>query len=294
MKNILITGGSGFIGSTFIKTLKKNKNYRIFHPTSKKLNLTHIDSVTKFFKNNKVDYVIHTANHHVHPRDSESKDANLQLKNNLSMFFNLYFNSSHYTRLINFGSGGEFPRKKWNKNIKEIDIGNFIPNDQYGLSKMIISDFIKKIQSQKFVNLRLFGVFGEKDNWKYRFIPNMCAHAVLNKNLEIYNNAFFDFIYIDDVINTTMKILNKKLKNFDYNLSTGDGYELYQIAKKVLELNGNKNLKIKIKSKKIMVNYVGNNNRIKKEKLLCDLTPIEISIGNILSYLKTIKNKIKL
>ena len=294
MKNILITGGSGFIGSTFVKNLKKNKSYKVFHPTSKILNLTDLKSVNKFFSKNKIDYVIHTANHHVHPKDSKSKDSDFQLKNNLSMFFNLYINSSHYKRLINFGSGGELPRKKWNKNIKEIDIGKFIPNDQYGLSKMIISDFIKKIKNQKFINLRLFGVFGEKDNWKYRFIPNMCAHAVLNKDLEIHNNAFFDFIYIDDVIETTLGILNKKLKNFDYNLSTGNGYELYKIAEKVIELNGNKNLKIKMSSSKIMINYVGNNNKIKKDKLLCNLTPIEKSIKNVLVHLKTIKSKITL
>ncbi len=294
MKNILITGGSGFIGSTFVKNLKINKKYKVLHPTSKILNLTNLKSVNKFFSKNKIDYVIHTANHHVHPKDLKSKDSDSQLKNNLSMFFNLYINSSHYKRLINFGSGGELPRKKWNKNIRETDIGNFIPNDQYGLSKMIISDFIKKIQSQKFINLRLFGVFGEKDNWQYRFIPNMCAHAILNKDLEINNNALFDFIYIDDVIKTTVGVLNKKLKKYDYNLSTGKGYELYEIANKVLELNGNKKLKIKIASKKIMVNYVGNNYRIRKDKLLCKLTPLETSIKNVLEYLKTIKNKINL
>tara|TARA_B100001248_G_scaffold214731_1_gene169362 strand:+ start:322 stop:1206 length:885 start_codon:yes stop_codon:yes gene_type:complete len=294
MKNILITGGSGFIGSTFVKNLKKNKSYKVFHPTSKILNLTNLKSVNKFFSKNKIDYVIHTANHHVHPKDSKSKDSDSQLKNNLSMFFNLYINSPHYKRLINFGSGGELPRDKWNKNIKEIDIGKFIPKDQYGLSKMIISDFIKKIKNQKFINLRLFGVFGEKDNWQYRFIPNMCAHAVLNKDLEIHNNALFDFIYIDDVVKTTVRILNKKLKKHDYNLSTGKGCELYEIASKVLELNGNKKLKIKIPSKKIIVSYVGNNNRIKKDKLLCNMTPIETSIKNVLEYLKTIKNKINL
>ena len=157
---------------------------------------------------------------------------------------------------------------------------------------MINMDY--QIKNQKFINLRLFGVFGEKDNWKYRFIPNMCAHAILNKDLEIHNNAFFDFIYIDDVIETTLGILNKKLKNFDYNLSTGNGYELYKIAEKVIELNGNKNLKIKMSSSKIMINYVGNNNKIKKDKLLCNLTPIEISIKNVLEHLKTIKSKITL
>ena len=47
-------------------------------------------------------------------------------------------------------------------------------------------------------------------------------------------------------------------------------------------------------SSKIMINYVGNNNKIKKDKLLCNLTPIEKSIKNVLEHLKTIKSKITL
>ena len=123
MVNILITGGSGFVGSSFVSRLKKNKKYKIFSPNSKALDLTNFISVNNFFKKNSVDYVIHTANHHVHPRDKKSKNQNHQLSTNLSMFFNLYLNSQYYKRLINFGSGGELPRENWNDNIKEKDIG---------------------------------------------------------------------------------------------------------------------------------------------------------------------------
>ena len=98
MKNILI-GGTGFVGSSFVKSLKNNKKYKVYSPNSKTLNLEDIKSVERFFINT-VDYVIHTANHHVHPKDNKSKDPNIQLKNNVTMYFNLYMQSDHYKRLI--------------------------------------------------------------------------------------------------------------------------------------------------------------------------------------------------
>lgn len=289
MKTILVTGGTGFIGSSFVNNLKNNKNYKVYSPSSKILNLEDIKSVERFFIRNKIDYVIHTANHHVHPRDKKSKDPNIQLKNNVTMYFNLYMQSNYYRRLINFGSGGELPRELWNTNIKENDIGKVVPKDQYGLSKLIISSFIKNLKDQKFINLRLFGVFGEFDDWRYRFIPNLCAKAILNKNLKMNNNGIFDFIYIKDVIETTLKILDKKLKFYDYNLSTGKKLELISIANKIQKLNEDKELKIQVPSKEIAVRYVGNNMRLKRENLLADLTPIDESILNVYEYLR--KNK---
>jgi GDP-L-fucose synthase len=153
------------------------------------------------------------------------------------------------------------------------------------LSKLIISDFIKKNKNQKYINLRLFGVFGERDNWEYRLIPNLCAQAILGKDLKLHNNAIFDFIYIEDVISSTMNILNKEVKFFDYNLSSGKKYELYELAEKIVNIS-KKELRILLSNKKIIAKYVGNNQRIKKENLLQKLTPIDQSIKNVYEYLK--------
>ena len=56
---ILITGGSGFIGRNLIKGL--NKDYDVFSPTSKELDLTNSDAVEFYLRNKYFDYIIHTA-----------------------------------------------------------------------------------------------------------------------------------------------------------------------------------------------------------------------------------------
>ena len=35
MKTILVTGGTGFVGSSFVNNLKNNKNYKVYSPSSK-------------------------------------------------------------------------------------------------------------------------------------------------------------------------------------------------------------------------------------------------------------------
>jgi dTDP-4-dehydrorhamnose reductase len=56
---ILITGGSGLLGSNLIKILKDN--HQIFSPTSKELNITNFVAVANYINNTRPDIVIHCA-----------------------------------------------------------------------------------------------------------------------------------------------------------------------------------------------------------------------------------------
>lgn len=56
LKNILLTGGTGTLG-TELKKLKKD----LLTPSSEELNITDSFSVENYFKNNKLDIVIHAA-----------------------------------------------------------------------------------------------------------------------------------------------------------------------------------------------------------------------------------------
>ena len=57
-KKILFTGSSGRFGKVF-KKINNNKNY--IYPTSRQLNIINPSSLSKFFKKNKIDLVIHCA-----------------------------------------------------------------------------------------------------------------------------------------------------------------------------------------------------------------------------------------
>ena len=57
-KRIVVTGGEG----RFAKILKKeNKNLKIFYPNKDKLNILNYNSILKFLKTRKINYLIHNA-----------------------------------------------------------------------------------------------------------------------------------------------------------------------------------------------------------------------------------------
>ena len=59
MKNIFLTGGTGFVGRTFHFACKDKFN--ISSPKSSELNLTDYSSLEKFIKSNKFDWIVNCA-----------------------------------------------------------------------------------------------------------------------------------------------------------------------------------------------------------------------------------------
>ena len=59
--NILITGGTGFIGRNLTEYFKKNKKYKIFSPTHNELEIMDSYAVRDFIKRNKINIIIHSA-----------------------------------------------------------------------------------------------------------------------------------------------------------------------------------------------------------------------------------------
>ncbi|MBT6170372.1 MAG: NAD-dependent epimerase/dehydratase family protein, partial [Flavobacteriaceae bacterium] len=60
MKNILLTGASGFVGTNILSSQLLN-NYEILCPSSKELNLLNRNSISQYFTKESPDLVIHAA-----------------------------------------------------------------------------------------------------------------------------------------------------------------------------------------------------------------------------------------
>ena len=103
---ILVTGGSGFIGKAFIKSYRKV--FDIVAPSHEEMDLTDARSVDAFFKGHKFDAVLHLAG-----MGETGKSAVLEA-DNVIMFKNIQYVAirNGVKKLITVGEGVDFDRSQ--------------------------------------------------------------------------------------------------------------------------------------------------------------------------------------
>lgn len=241
---ILVTGGNGFIGKEIIEFL--GDKHKIVYPTSKDLDLTNQSKVDLFFRNKYFDWVIHCA---VKGGRRISNDEPEVFTSNMLMFINILRNSSNFKYLINFSSGAEYDRSKCFLKDK-VSIESSFPLDYYGLSKNLISRIVNR--NPQVVNMRLFGVFGVNED-DHRYIKTIYKKIKSNEEIVIFNDIYFDFFFIDDLLN----VVNHYIDNFNEN-SPKDLDLVYQKKFQLSEILELVALKIKEDYDVNIINETGN------------------------------------
>ena len=232
---ILVTGKNGYIGSSIINKLK-HYHHDIVGVGREDFDITDRESTNTYFTDKYFDVVIHTA---ICGGSRLVEDENDVLSNNLKMFYNLLANQNKFSQLISFGSGAELNN----------------PTSPYGLSKSIINDVIKG--NPKLNNIRIFGVFDENE-LDTRFIKSNLTNYINKETLNIHQDRFFDFVYMDDLVTTiNFIIFNKYVKVIDCCYE--EHYTLKEIADYINKL-GNHICDIRIKSNQTpnYIPYTGN------------------------------------
>lgn len=279
MKKILLTGGNGFIGKNILESFLKNK-YNIIAPSSSELNLSNDKEVDGFFKNNDIDFVIHSASK---PGHRNALDINNVFYNNTRMFFNLERNKKYYKKFINIGSGAIYDMRAYQLKMKEDFFTKNIPIDQHGFCKYVCGKYIEN--TDNFFDLRVFGIFGKYEDYTIRFISNMICKALLDLPLRIKQNRFFDYIFIDDLMPVLDYFIQNEPNYKAYNVTPDYSIELLSIAEKVLEIS-KKKLPIIFESDELGVEYSGDNSRLMKEIPNLKFTPIDIAIEKLYFWYK--------
>ncbi len=287
--NVFISGVTGFIGRNLYEHLEKKSNsYKLICPTHKELELLDLNSAEKFFKKNKISVVIHCAALGVKGASSNKTES---LGPNLRMFFNLVRCKKYYKKLIFIGSGAEYDKSEEISNVKESDFGRRIPKDQYGFYKYICSEIIEKLDNNV-INLRLFGIFGKYEDHTTRFISNAIWKAVNNKPIIINKNVFFDYLYIQDLVNIIEYFISNKAKHHFYNVGSGNKIDLLTLAQKIARISPNKP-KIIIKDEGLGHEYTCNNEKLISEIKIKRFTHIDNALNELYGWYEKNKADIK-
>ena len=263
--NILLTGGTGFIGKNLYEGLKDE--YKIFAPRHSKLEIADTDAVRKYIIKNKIKVVIHTA----------VKGGDLVLENILRMYLSIYNNLDLLDKFINFGSGAEYAKTRDLKKVKETEQGKFIPLDNYGLGKLICSKLSK--DNKKISTLLPFGIFGPGEDYRVKFISNSIVKNLLGLPIKIKQDVIFDYLYIKDLVSIMKFFLKNQKISGDFNISTTKSISLSQIVDLIIK-NSKKPSKVQVINKNLNFQYTGSN-----KKLLRTIPYLKIT-----SYFESIKD----
>lgn len=258
-QKVLLTGTNGFIGKNLHEYLSPRIN--LFSPTHTELDLLNTEEVTNFIVNNKIDSIIHAANVGGKRNKLNVKD---QVYINLRMFYNIVKNEHLVKKIIYFGSGAEFDKNRAIKSVREEQLGQFIPVDEYGFYKYVCSQFTQNLKSQKILCLRLFGVYGKYEDYTIRFISNAIIKNLLHMPIDINQNVIFDYLYIDDLVKIVDYFLLHKTSYNIYNVCSGKKTDILSIAKIINNISNYKS-KITVKKKGFDKEYTGANKRLFSE-----------------------------
>jgi GDP-L-fucose synthase len=228
---ILITGGTGFIGSNLVKYLNEfnRSKWEIFAPTHTELDLLDFQSCKAYFKEHQFDVVIHTAV----PRNYNNGGitvVNIYDKV-FRMFSNLFFFTTN-SYCINLGSGSD---------EQDTPLGNIKKEIKYIIGL-----------THNWVNLRLFGVFGMGEH-SARFFPSL---FVEQNTITIKNpSSLFSWIAVNDLCFILKWFCRHQPKNNAYDICNCEIQPLSYWGRFLSELT----FKKLIRMPNPRIDYVGNN-----------------------------------
>jgi nucleoside-diphosphate-sugar epimerase len=273
MKNILITGGAGFIGFSIVKKLLKLKKFKITIVDKCKINKIDDEFKNIILNNKNIKFINKTIEkfqpgkiiyHYIFHAAAKlgvnnvNKDPFDTIKNNSLPIFKIINIAKNKTKIIFFSTSEVYSpliSRGYAKFPLEEDrdlLINSMPlgRDSYYLSKLFCEKVLQ-LQYKKFLILRPHNIYGPRMGNSH-VIPNLINKFNNNlKTINIYSpNHTRAFCYIDDAINQIIKLsFSKKCINQVFNIgNNNEEIQIIDLAKKI---------KFLLKSnKKILKGYV--------------------------------------
>ena len=247
---LILTGGTGFLGSNLLKLLLVN-NFKIVVLKRSFSRLDRIDSVIQhpnltlfdldlenlddLFAVSNIDFIIHTATEY--GRSQSSIHALLET--------NFIFPMWLIELGIKYGVKGFINTDSYFN--KKDSIYSYLQN--YSLSKRNLVSWLHQLSNNIQVsNIILEHIYGPSDN-DVKFFPKMIQDIAIKELPYIpltEGNQKRDFIYVDDVASAYIFILHymmqEKFKYKVFEVGTGESISVRNLVKKIKIISGSKSI----------------------------------------------------
>lgn len=309
-KKILITGASGFIGSTIVakalehgyetwagvrfsssrEMLQDNRIHFIdLNYADKSILMEQLQTLTK--ENGKFDAIVHVAGITKAIRKSDFDKINFHYTRNFVEAIveadivpkSFVFMST--LSAIGVGDEVNYMPLEWNKTPN--------PNTAYGKSKLLAENFLKSIPNFPYVILRPTGVYGPNDK------DYLILIKAVKKGINVgagFKKQLLSFIFVSDLVDVVFSCIEKDIVQKEYYVSDGCGYtddEFNKIVQQALQKKRVLRLKIPLSIVKVAA-YVSekvgelmgkpltfNTDKytiMKQRNWLCDVSPLQRDI----------------
>lgn len=295
MKNILVTGGAGYIGSHIVEKLVKKNFLKIFivddlstghkrlinkKATFIKANINKTQLIKKIILKNKIDTIIHLAAKTI-VTESEKKPKLYYRVNVLGTRSLLNAAKNSLVKNFLFSSTAAVYGSKIryvNENSKTL------PDSIYGKTKLQAENLVKRNFKKNYIILRYFNVVGASPSKKIGLInrygqlfKNFAVEILKSKpKLSVYGKDYDtkdgtcirDFIHVSDLADIHLKVLLKASKNNKsviLNCGYGKGFSVLEVVNNFKKFSKNKvTVKFEKRRKAEIVESVANVVKLKK------------------------------
>ena len=267
-KVMLVTGGAGFIGSTLVRVLLKEKADVIVYDNmliGDERNLKDVKDNIKIiigdirdanFKDvlvkNNVEFVFNLAAEPYIPFCYDRPAQFFSINANGAMNVILACKEAGVKRIVQYSTSEVYGTAKYAP-MDENHPTN--PMSTYAVSKLAADRLcftLHREQNVPIITLRQFNTYGPRETQPY-VIPEIISQLSKSKKILLGNiKAERDFTYVYDATEATVELMkHKEAEGEVFNSGYGESYSIENIAKMVGEIIGHESIDISIDPKRI-------------------------------------------
>lgn len=251
---IYVAGHNGLVGSAMLRELNKNNYTNIITRDFLSLDLRSQDKVEEFFKNEKPEYVFLAAAKVGGILANDTYPADF-IRDNLMIETNIIDSAykNGVKKLLFLGSSCVYP-KDCTQPIKEeyLLTGSLeVTNKAYALAKIagiVMCQSYAKQYGANFISVMPTNLYGENDNFDItssHVLPAMIrkfddAKESGEGNVVLWGsgNPMREFLYVDDLANACVYLMNKYNESEIINIGTGIDVSIKELASIVKDVVG--------------------------------------------------------